>query len=431
MRHFSFNMVFLALLLVPFRLVAQELELKIVEQDSARPLAVADSARPAAATDSSRPLPAMDSTLTVSLLTCSPGQETYELYGHTAIRITSSRDSQGIVYNYGVFDFNSPHFVWRFVLGKCDYLLWGEPLVAFMGQYVARGSWVMEQVLNLTPEEAMHIRDSLQVECRPENRVYRYNIFRNNCTTRARDLIEGCIRGRIIYPIRVEQHTFRSVLREFTEGHPWAREGNDLLLGADVDTVISERDVMFAPLYLMQRMDSAMIDAGMHRYRDLVRERRLLLAPNAVRQQAAAAAQPDFPLSPRVLGWTLLALGLCLAAFEWRRRRICWPVDAVLMTLQGLAGLLLCFMALFSVHPGVATNWQVWALNPLPLFFVYSVVQSDRRRQRFVYHWFAAVFLVAFVLLYIIIPQDFSQLILPVALLLLSRAVVHLLVYRN
>ena len=413
MRRFSSYIAFLAALLLPFSLFAQDVERAIPVSDSL-------SVRPA-----------LDSTLTVSLLTCSPGQETYELYGHTALRVTSSKDPSGIVYNYGAFDFNAPHFIWRFVLGKCDYLLWAEPLELFAIQYYARGSWVREQVLNLTPEEAQRLSDSLRAESRPENRVYRYNIFRNNCTTRARDIIEECIRGRVIYPVRATRNTFRTMLDQYTEGHPWAREGNDLLLGVDVDTLITERDEMFAPLYLMNYVDSAFIDAGRQHYRNLVRESRILIEANATRQQAAAAAQPSFPVSPRLLGWLLLVVGLCVAFFEWKRRRICWPVDAVLMTLQGLAGILLCFMALFSVHPAVASNWQVWLLNPIPLFFVYSVVQADRRHEPCVYHTFAAVGIVAFLLLYFIIPQDFSELILPLALLLLSRAVVHLLLYRN
>ena len=156
-----------------------------------------------------------------------------------------------------------------------------------------------------------------------------------------------------------------------------------------------------------------------------------LCFPKALFRAVLWPTQPDFPLSPRALGWLLLCLGLCLAVFEWKRRSICWLVDAVLMTLQGVAGILLCFMALFSIHPGVASNWQVWVLNPIPLFFIYSVVQSDRHRQPCVYHVFAAVILVAFLILYCIIPQDFSELILPLALLLLSRAVVHLLVFRK
>lgn len=413
MRRFISNIVLLALFLSPFSLSAQD-------SGTNFPVPVTVPAEPV-----------LDSTVTVSLLTCSPGQETYELYGHTAIRVVDSKNPSGIVYNFGAFDFNAPHFIWRFVLGECDYLLWAEPLEIFAIQYVARGSWVREQVLNLTPAEANCLRDSLRKESLPENRVYRYNIFRNNCTTRARDIIEECVRGRIIYPMRSRRNTFRSILHQYTEGHPWAREGNDLLLGTDIDTLITERDEMFAPLYLMQYVDSAMIDAGRTHYRNLVRESRILIQADDARQQAAADAQPDFPLSPRVLGWLLLVLGLCLAVYEWRCRRIFWGVDVVLMTLQGMAGILLCFMALFSVHPAVASNWQVWVLNPIPLFFVYSVVQSDRSRQRHVYHTFAAVVLLAFLLLYFIIPQKFSELILPVALLLLSRAVVHLLVYRN
>lgn len=413
MRRFISNIVLLALFLSPFSLSAQD----------------SGTNFPVPVTVPSEPV--LDSTVTVSLLTCSPGQETYELYGHTAIRVVDSKNPSGVVYNFGAFDFNAPHFIWRFILGECDYLLWAEPLEIFAIQYVARGSWVREQVLNLTPAEANRLRDSLRKESLPENRVYRYNIFRNNCTTRARDIIEECVRGRIIYPIRSRRNTFRSILYQYTEGHPWAREGNDLLLGTDIDTLITERDEMFAPLYLMQYVDSAMIDAGRTHYRNLVRESRILIQADDARQQAAADAQPDFPLSPRVLGWLLLVLGLCLAVYEWRCRRIFWGLDVVLMTLQGLAGILLCFMALFSVHPAVASNWQVWVLNPIPLFFVYSVVQSDRSRQRHVYHTFAAVALLAFLLFYFIIPQKFSELILPVALLLLSRAVVHLLVYRN
>ena len=373
----------------------------------------------------------LDSSVTVSLLTCSPGQETYELYGHTAIRVRSSQNPQGTVYNYGAFDFRAPHFVWRFVLGECDYLLLAEPFHVFLKEYYDRGSWVMEQVLDLTPQEANSLKDSLQRESLPENRVYRYNIFRSNCTTRTRDIIEQCVLGRVEYPARLKRNTFRTILHQFTKEHPWAREGNDLLLGTEVDTMINHRDEMFAPIYLMWYADSALVYNGRGAFRNLVRERSLLLEANVERQQAEAASLPGFPLSPRLVGWLLFIVGLCVACFEWRRGRICWPVDAVVMTLQGLAGILLCFMALFSVHPGVASNWQVWVLNPLPLFFIYSVVKADIHHERNVYHTFAAAVLLAFLVLYLVVPQDFSELILPLALLLLSRAVVHLLVYRK
>lgn len=372
----------------------------------------------------------LDSTLTVSLLTCSPGEETYELYGHTALRVSSFQDTLGVVYNYGAFDFGAPHFVWRFVLGECDYMLAAQPMLLFLQQYLYRGSSVTEQVLNLTPQEARRLATALWNESQPDSCVYRYNIFRSNCTTRARDAIEAAVDGKVSYAIHRHRNTFRTILHQYTADHDWAREGNDLLLGADVDTLITERDEMFAPLYMMDYADGAMIVGYRNNYRPLVKETRILLPENPERQQVMQSQQPSFPLSPKVLGWALLAAALLLALWEWRRRSILWPVDTVLLTLQGLAGVLLTFMALFSLHPGVASNWQVVVLNPLPLFFVYSVAQADRRRQPHVYHAFATAILAIFTALYFLIPQDFSWLILPLALLLLSRALLHLFIYK-
>lgn len=371
-----------------------------------------------------------DSTLTVSLLTCSPGHEAYELYGHTALLVESRQRSMAVVYNYGVFDFEAPHFLWRFILGECDYLLCPQRMESFLVQYAERGSSVIKQVLNLTPVEAARVDSALREESRPENRVYRYHIFRNNCTTRARDLIEQHVDGRVTYPVRPRRNTFRTMLHGYTKGCDWVRAGTDLLLGADVDTLLNERDEQFAPLYMMGYVDSAFIDRGLRRYSPLVRERVVLLAADPVRQQADAARQPSFPLSPASFAWGLLALGVIVAIYECLRQRVVWPMDVLLLTSQGLVGVLLTFMALFSVHPAVASNWQVWVFNPLPLFFVYPVMKAGRQHQWHVYHLFAASFLSLFLVFGFFIPQDFSILTRPLALLLLSRALVHIIIFK-
>ena len=375
----------------------------------------------------------VDTSVVASLLTCSPGEEIYELYGHTAIRMrwTEARGDSAVTYvavfNFGVFDFNQPHFAWHLTLGECNYIVAPALTSQFLMEYERRGSSVTEQVLALRPYEAVGLMHALDSVSRPENRTYLYNIFRNNCTTKARDIIEESIYGEVRYAVQPRRNTFRTILHEFTDGHPWAREGNDLLLGATVDTAITERDEMFSPIYMMHYADGAFIDADQLGMRPLVAERRELLAANPERQAAVAARQSFIPLTPAVVGWGVLVLGLLIALWEWRRGRVCWPMDAVLMTLQGLAGVLLTFMALFSQHPGVASNWQVWVLNPLPLLFVPLVLRADIRGQRCMYHRFAVLWLGAFVVLYFILPQHFSQIILPVALLLLSRAILHLL----
>ena len=144
-------------------------------------------------------IPPMDS-VEFSLLTCQPHDEVYSLYGHTAIRYHELRPG-GLdwAFNYGVFDFKKPHFVARFVFGLTDYELGAYPYKYFVKEYRRFGSMVTEQVLNLTDEEKMALHDALAINLRPENKIYRYNYFYNNCTTKARDIIESCINGKVEY----------------------------------------------------------------------------------------------------------------------------------------------------------------------------------------------------------------------------------------
>ena len=125
----------------------------------------------------------------ISVLTCSPGDKAYELFGHTAVRYVNKSKEMDVVFNYGFFDFNSPGFMWRFALGETDYCLGCIPFSYFVPEYEKRGSSVTEQLLDLTPEQEQRLFDALVENCKPENKTFRYNYFYNNCTTKARDKI--------------------------------------------------------------------------------------------------------------------------------------------------------------------------------------------------------------------------------------------------
>ena len=88
-----------------------------------------------------------------SLLTCSPSTEIYALYGHTAIRYRNMTNGDDWAFNYGLFDFGAPNFIWRFTKGECDYELGIIPYDLMEEEYRRRGSAVYAQVLNLTREE--------------------------------------------------------------------------------------------------------------------------------------------------------------------------------------------------------------------------------------------------------------------------------------
>ncbi len=59
----------------------------------------------------------------ISLLTCASGSEIYSLFGHTAIRYENFTQGIDAVFNYGMFNFNAPNFIFRFALGETDYQL--------------------------------------------------------------------------------------------------------------------------------------------------------------------------------------------------------------------------------------------------------------------------------------------------------------------
>lgn len=326
------------------------------------------SSTPVAAQEDLTPMDSVE----ISLLTCQPHDEVYSLYGHTAIRYHDLRPGGfDLAFNYGVFDFKKPHFVARFVFGLTDYELGAYPFKYFLEEYRRFGSMVTEQVLNLTAEEKLILHEALAMNLRPENKIYRYNFFYSNCTTKARDIIENCINGKIEYAGR-EDYTpsYREMVHGMTRNNPWARFGNDLLLGIKADFKTDLRQQEFLPGNLLYDFDHAQIYSE-GTYRPLIKERRIAV-PAGVQ-----IVQEGFPLTPLSCAAVLLAIGLVIFFFEWRKKRVFIVWDVLLMLAVGTFGIVLTLM-LFSQHPTVSLNLQIILLNPLPLLFLWPVI---RRRQ--------------------------------------------------
>ena len=363
----------------------------------------------------------VNDSITVSLLTCSPGDLIYELYGHTALRITDHTCKQDVIFNYGVFDFSQPHFIWRFMLGKTDYMVQPLPFTLFEMEYVDRGSSIMSQTLNLTRVEANQLYNSLLEDALPENRVYRYNFLTCNCTTQVRDMIESAIHGKVHYKEQPKK-TYRESLHEYTAGSPWAELGDDILLGANTDTLLSDRSAQFLPDYLMSYFSQAMI------FDSVCNSRPLVLGDAVMLLEPREMPKPDgFPLSPFVCSLIFVGILLLVAALEYWLKRLFWVFDLLFMPCVGVMGLLVTFMFLFSEHPTVDSNWQIWVLNPLPLFCMPWVVWCAIKRRRCAYHYANAVILALFLIAMPWIPQHFSVITLPLALGLLTRPVSYII----
>ncbi len=359
--------------------------------------------------------------ITISLLTCSPGNEVWSLYGHTAIRLQDPSHDMDLAINYGMFNFRQKNFVIRFIFGLTDYEMGIEPFQMFMMEYARSGRGVIAQRLNLTNEEKTAIVSAIFKNYEPANRTYRYNYFYDNCTTRARDIIINNVVGQVEYPGTIYKTSYREMIHQWNAQHRWARFGNDLLLGFKADKRNNQAQQQFLPDTLRKNFASAVIINPIGARRPLVDSTFEVLRPNALN----AHTKTDIwdILSPRSIFAILFALVLMSSFLEWRRQRPFWLIDVTLLTLDGLAGLIILAMV-FSQHPTVNLNMQILLLNPLSVIFVYSAINQQLRGQQ---HWYWRLYL-SFIILFLFgnILQNYAEGMNFLALTLMLRCILNL-----
>ena len=86
----------------------------------------------------------------VSLITYGTGEEVYSVFGHSAIRIYDPENDIDWTYNYGTFDFSTPHFYSKFVRGNLNYFLTISDFKRAINFYKRENRFVDEMVLNFT-----------------------------------------------------------------------------------------------------------------------------------------------------------------------------------------------------------------------------------------------------------------------------------------
>ncbi len=359
----------------------------------------------------------------VSLLTCAPGREVYSLYGHTAIRYKNYRNGMDLVVNYGVFSFKKPFFILRFIFGLTDYEMGIMPFDQFCEEYEIEGRKVVQQTLNLTTAEKEAIAEALQKNYLPENRTYRYNYFYDNCTTRARDMILSHINGTVRYTGgKSEYPTYRQAIHRFNEEYPWARFGNDILLGVKADSHTSREEYQFLPFNLMNDFKHALIIRADGKTEPLV------TGQSDIVLGGITGRNITFPLRPLACAWIFFAIVATTTAIElWRRKR-CVAVDAMLMALDGCAGLLI-FTMFFSQHPTTSTNLHILLLNPLPLFFIHRIVKKAKSGRPSRFWIYAIISIMAFLIGGFF--QDYAEGTCVLALSLLVRCVWNIIPFKT
>ncbi|MBP5170590.1 MAG: DUF4105 domain-containing protein [Bacteroidales bacterium] len=336
--------------------------------------------------------PSLEEDANISLLTCSPGEAVWAHYGHSAVRVRDAR--MDICFNYGIFDFDAPHFLWRFITGQTDYILGASRTAAFLREYQAEGRTVVEQTLNLTLGEKEAVWQALWRNSLPENRTYRYNFIYDNCATRARLIIEHQLAGPVAYDSTRVFPTLRQAIRHYTRPHPWTWMGICLLLGSEADRPASFSELLFAPDVMQQAFASARIlpDVLADDSCDCLPLRQSaepLVAKTALLLDSEPVVGNDSPArpGPALVCWVVLAALALVCYGEYRQRRAILLPDLIVFGLFGLAGLIIAFLAFFSVHPLVHGNWLLLWLHPLQLCLAVALCFGRFRRSALCRCW--------------------------------------------
>jgi hypothetical protein len=350
-------------------------------------------------------------TLRISLLTCSPGEELYSSFGHTAVRV---RDAAGtdMVFNYGTFQY-SPEFYSQFIRGKLLYSLSVEEFSDFLYSYQYESRSVVEQEVLFGCAEKQALFRALLQNAQEQNRYYRYDFLFDNCTTRAGDIIAAnagdTVMFRNILPARTP--TFRNLLHTYLDrgGQHWSKLGIDILLGSRLDRKVTNRQAMFLPDYLLKGFDSATVDG-----------RPLVSRPIPLLQMPSPLDAGSL-FRPAVVFGVLLAMvaALSFVRRSWAEKSMI-AFDVVFFFLLGLAGLLLLFMWFGTDHVVCRDNLNLlWALPTHVVMAFFALRRGDFARK-----YFFAVFLLTAVLLlaWFFLPQQMNNSLLPLVGIILLRS---------
>lgn len=349
----------------------------------------------------------------VYLLTCGPGTETYSIYGHSALRIRYPENKQDLVYNWGVFDFDTPNFAWKFAKGRLDYMLAVESMQGFIQSYFLEKRYVQCQKLNITSQETVRLVALINENLKPENVKYRYDFFYDDCSTRIRDLIEKVAGGKLLYSPDEGRRspTFRELIRKCQNPLPWLNFGVDLLIGSTADRKAPYRDRMFLPFYLQKELSEAVIN----------REGKmipLLADPDLILDFETPVLKQRYLLMPASVFTLFFIVVMILSAMIKDLKFNLW-FDAGIYTVFSVLALMMIFFNFFTDHQQLRWNLNIIWINPFILLCLVSVIL---RRPGTV--WFRLLFgiSVGFLVIHALLPQSFNIANLPLLFILIIRS---------
>ena len=314
------------------------------------------------------------SELSVYLMTMGQGDQVWEKYGHNAIGIRNRLTNSDVVYNWGIFSFEDPGFIGRFLRGETMYWMAGLDAAGSVAQYRMLNRTVEVQELNLSPPQRLELLNFIRWNAQEENKFYRYDYFLDNCSTRVRDALNRVLGGAIKMATDTLQTgtSYRWHALRLMAADRLTTVGVNIGLGRPTDRHITAWEEMFIPMKVRDHLRNVRVPDETGQLVPLVMSERVLFQ---------AQREPERETPPALLlqlGPLGLLAGAGLAWLARRRHRAAVPVALIATALIGVMGGALLFLRFMTQHVAAYHNTNIFVYNPLWLLGVVAFLLSGR-----------------------------------------------------
>ena len=323
----------------------------------------------------------------VSVLTCGTGNESYSLFGHTAIRIQDPANALDLVYNYGAFDFETPNFVMKFVKGDLQYFAAVHTFSEFIYQYQYEERSVFEQELQLSTSQKQDLFDALNESLTSGSSYYTYKFIDKNCTSMVVDLINKTLKTKLIVNKSHQNETYRAILFPYFKNHFYEKLGTSIIFGTKVDLQGTQ---LFLPFQLLESLKKI-------EYQN---------KPIASKTQTLLSLNKAKSLSYWNNPYTYFIILFFIVVPNKR------SVNLFFLSIMACIGLFFTFAWFYSLHLELANNYNILLFNPTLLGFLFFFWKENKKGM-----YQLALFNLLCLFIYVVVMINKAHLILVLPLL--------------
>ena len=336
-----------------------------------------------------------------SVITCDTGNESYSLFGHTAIRITDLENNLDVVYNYGAFDFRTPNFVAKFAKGDLQYFAVANTFSDFMSQYTYEQRSVFEQELLIPLAYKQNLFDNLTAVLSSNESYYTYKFIDKNCTSMVVDILNKTLGSKIITKKLDTDKTYRSILFPYFDNFFYEKLGTSIIFGTKVDDYSNH---IFLPFELLKSLQQTRFKNQL-----LCKESKNL---SVYKKQALNSWWDN-------IYTYLIFLSLVLILNKKY-------IDTFYLLIMGLLGVFFSSVGFYSFHQELANNYNVLLFNPTLLILLYFILVKNKK-------WSInlAVFNIISIGVYLIIMINKAHLLIVFPLMLTNTFVLAKIIFKN